>query len=238
MAFQGCWVSNRYCHNREDTVGTAQRSEGQKSAAFLPPTWCRPHSSVTGPAQQSIVHGLSQKGSLCSLSSTQQGHRVIPHPAGYSQVSDAPLHLKDQAVQTEVISYLAVHSDFDTSHDIPQESRELLKQLGAQEQSQGLKHSSAQLQEQESLQQLSRTNEAIQGLHRKVAELQQQLCWQVQDMENLQAELAQARQESTKQAEKIAAYNTHRQQLHREMRRMQTFREQSKQEVRMSQVFL
>ncbi|XP_077041001.1 polyamine-modulated factor 1-binding protein 1 isoform X2 [Agelaius phoeniceus] len=50
-------------------------------------------------------------------------------------------------------------------------------------------------------------------------------------MENLQAELAQARQESTKQAEKIAAYKTHRQQLHRELRRTQTFKEQSKQET-------
>ncbi|XP_053843319.1 polyamine-modulated factor 1-binding protein 1 isoform X1 [Vidua macroura] len=156
------------------------------------------------------------------------------------KVSDAPLHLKDQAVQTEVTSYLAAHCGFDTSHDIPQDSRELLKQLGAWEQSQGLQYSPAQLQEQlgatqaqeqQSLQQLSRTNEAIQGLHRKVAELQQQLCWQVQDMENLQAELAQARQESTKQAEKIAAYKTHRQQLHRELRRMQTFKEQSKQEA-------
>lgn len=65
-----------------------------------------------------------------------------------------------------------------------------------------------------------------------------QLCWQVQDMDNLQAELAQARQESTKQAEKIAAYKTHRQQLHRELRKMQSFKEQSKKEVRMSQVFL
>ncbi|XP_068059415.1 polyamine-modulated factor 1-binding protein 1 isoform X2 [Anomalospiza imberbis] len=156
------------------------------------------------------------------------------------KVSDAPLHLKYQAVQTEVTSYLAAHSDFDTSHDIPQDSRELLKQLGAQEQSQGLQYSptrlqeqlgATQAQEQQSLQQLSRTNEAIQGLHRKVAELQQQLCWQVQDMENLQAELAQARQESTKQAEKIADYKTHRQQLHRELRKMQTFKEQSKQET-------
>lgn len=155
-------------------------------------------------------------------------------------------------------------------------------QLGAQKQSQGMQYSPARLQEQlgatqaqeqQSLQQLSRTNEAIQGLHRQVAELQQQvrarhdstgmqpqshtpllppgeaqpwpitlsapqLCWQVQDMENLQEELAQARQESTKQAEKIAAYKTHRQQLHQELRRMQTFWEQSKREVRMSQVFL
>ncbi|XP_030811597.1 uncharacterized protein LOC115907706 [Camarhynchus parvulus] len=111
-----------------------------------------------------------------------------------------------------------------------------LEQLGAQKQSQGLQYSPARLQEQlgatqaqeqQSLQQLSRTNEAIQGLHRKVAELQQQLCWQVQDMENLQAELAQAWQESTKQAEKIAAYKTHRQQLYREPRRMQTFKEQT-----------
>ncbi|XP_064242294.1 polyamine-modulated factor 1-binding protein 1 isoform X2 [Passer domesticus] len=172
------------------------------------------------------------------------------------KVSDAPLHLKDQAVQTEVTSYLAGHSYFDISHDIPQESRELLKQgrahstrpaealpslqLGAQEQSQGLQYSPARLQEQlaatraqeqQGLQQLSRTNEAIQGLQRKVAELQQQLCWQVQDMEKLQAELAQARQESTKQAEKIAAYKTQRHQLHRELRRMQTFKEQSKQET-------
>lgn len=104
---------------------------GQKPAAFLPPTWCRPHSSVTGPAQQPIVHGLSQKGSFCSLSSIQQGHRVTPHPAGYSQVSDTPLHLKDQAVQTEVTSYFTGHSDVDTSHDIPKESRELLKQVSA-----------------------------------------------------------------------------------------------------------
>ncbi|XP_039552426.1 polyamine-modulated factor 1-binding protein 1 [Passer montanus] len=58
-----------------------------------------------------------------------------------------------------------------------------------------------------------------------------QLCWQVQDMEKLQAELAQARQESTKQAEKIAAYKTQRHQLHQELRRMQTFKEQSKQET-------
>ncbi|XP_056356654.1 polyamine-modulated factor 1-binding protein 1 isoform X2 [Oenanthe melanoleuca] len=155
------------------------------------------------------------------------------------KISDASLDLKDQAVQTEVTSYLAAHSDFDTSH-IPPETRELLKQLGAQEQSQGLQHSPAQLpeqlgatqaQEQQGLQQLSRDKEAIQGLHQKVAELQQQLCWQVQDMENLQAELDQAQQESAKQAEKIAAYKTHRQQLHRQLRKMQSFKVQSKQKT-------
>lgn len=57
-------------------------------------------------------------------------------------------------------------------------------QLGTQEQSQGLQHSPAwlqeqlgatQAQEQQSLQQLSRAKEAIQGLHRKVVELQQQV---------------------------------------------------------------
>lgn len=75
-----------------------------------------------GPAQQPIVHGLFQKGSFCSLSSTQHGQRVIPHPAGYSQVGDTPLHLKDQAVQTEVTSYF-------TGPSIPKEHRELLKQV-------------------------------------------------------------------------------------------------------------
>ncbi|KFO63403.1 Polyamine-modulated factor 1-binding protein 1, partial [Corvus brachyrhynchos] len=54
---------------------------------------------------------------------------------------------------------------------------------------------------------------------------------QVQDIDNLQAELAEARQESTKQAEKIAAYMTHRQQLHLELRKMQSFKKQSKQET-------
>ncbi|XP_005052270.1 PREDICTED: polyamine-modulated factor 1-binding protein 1 isoform X2 [Ficedula albicollis] len=156
------------------------------------------------------------------------------------KISDASLDLKDQAVQTEVTSYLAAHSDFDSSHDIPPETRELLKQLGAQGQSQGLQHSPARLpeqmgatqaQEQQGLQQLSRDKEAIQGLHQKVAELQQQLCWQVQDMENLQAELDQAQQESAKQAEKIAAYKTHRQQLHRQLRKMQSFKEQNKQKT-------
>ncbi|KAL2300058.1 hypothetical protein Nmel_012017 [Mimus melanotis] len=155
------------------------------------------------------------------------------------KISDAPLDLKDQAVQTEV-TYLAAHSDFDTSHDIPQESRELLKQLEAQEQSRGLQHSPAQLpeqlratqaQEQQGLQQLSTDKDAIQGLHQKVAELQQQLCWQVQDIESLQAELAQAQRESTKQAEKIAAYKTHRQQLHRQLRKMKSFKEHSKQQI-------
>lgn len=52
---------------------------------------------------------------------------MILDPAGYSQVSDAPLHLKDQAVQIEITSYLAVQSHFDTSHDVPEEHRELLK---------------------------------------------------------------------------------------------------------------
>lgn len=57
-------------------------------------------------------------------------------------------------------------------------------QLGAQKESQGLQHSPAQLpeqlgatqaQEQQGLQQLSRDNEGIQGLHRTVAKLQQQV---------------------------------------------------------------
>lgn len=65
-----------------------------------------------------------------------------------------------------------------------------------------------------------------------------QLCWQVQDVENLQAELAKARQESTKQVDKTAAYKTHRQQLHQELRKKQSFKEQSKQEVRRFQVLL
>lgn len=56
---------------------------------------------------------------------------MILDPAGYSQVSDAPLHLKDQAVQTEITSYLAAQSHFDTSHDVPEEHRELLKQVSA-----------------------------------------------------------------------------------------------------------
>lgn len=152
-------------------------------------------------------------------------------------------------------------------------------QLGTQKLSQGLEHSPAQLQEQlgatqaqeqQTVQQLSRAKEAIQDLHRKVAELQQQvrartgmqpqsqtpllpsgeaqlwpttlpapqLCWQEQDVENVQAELAKAWQESTKQVAKIAAYKTHRQQLHQELRKKQSFKEQSKQEVRRSQVFL
>lgn len=55
---------------------------------------------------------------------------MIPHPAGYPQINAKPLHLKDQAVQTEITSSLAAHSDFDTSHDIP-ESRELFKQVSA-----------------------------------------------------------------------------------------------------------
>ncbi|XP_071297065.1 polyamine-modulated factor 1-binding protein 1 isoform X1 [Agelaius tricolor] len=69
-----------------------------------------------------------------------------------------------------------------------QQFQALMGKLEAQKQSQGLQYSPARLQEQlgatqaqeqQSLHQLSRTNEAIQGLHRKVAELQQQLCWQV-----------------------------------------------------------
>ncbi|TRZ15445.1 hypothetical protein HGM15179_011692 [Zosterops borbonicus] len=156
------------------------------------------------------------------------------------KVSDTPLHLKDQAVQTEVTSYFTSHSDVDTSHDIPKESRELLKQLGAQKLSQGLQHSPAQLQEQlgatqaqeqQSVQQLSQAKEAIQGLHRKVEELQQQLCWQVRDVEDLQEELAKTLQESTNQVDKIAAYKTHKQRLLRKIRKMQSFKEQSKQEI-------
>ncbi|KAF4789260.1 polyamine modulated factor 1 binding protein 1 [Turdus rufiventris] len=151
------------------------------------------------------------------------------------KISDAAVELKDQAVQTEV-TYLAANSDFDTSHNIPQDTRELLKQLGAQKESQGLQHSPAQLpeqlgatqaQEQQGLQQLSRDNEGIQGLHRTVAKLQQQ----VQDMENFQTELAQVQQQNSKQAEKTAAYKTHRQQLHRQRRKMQSFKKQSKQKT-------
>ncbi|KFP79508.1 Polyamine-modulated factor 1-binding protein 1, partial [Acanthisitta chloris] len=54
---------------------------------------------------------------------------------------------------------------------------------------------------------------------------------QVQDMANLQAELAQAQQGNTKQEEKIAAYKEQRQQLYRELRKMQSSQEQSKQEA-------
>ncbi|KAJ7400630.1 polyamine-modulated factor 1-binding protein 1 [Pitangus sulphuratus] len=184
-----------------------------------------------------IVRGLTLSGSISSPSSAQQGHRVIPHPTGYPQVSDASLHLKDQAVQTEVTSNMAAHSHSVTSHDIPVESRKLLEQLGTQEQSQDLQHSPAQLQEQlgateaqkkQSLQQLSGAEETIQGPHQEVVELQQQLCGQVQDTANLQKELAQARRQSTKQEKKIAVHKTQSQQLHQGLRK--SSQEQRKQE--------
>ncbi|KFP56755.1 Polyamine-modulated factor 1-binding protein 1, partial [Cathartes aura] len=60
---------------------------------------------------------------------------------------------------------------------------------------------------------------------------------QVQDMATLQAELAQAQQEKSKQEEKIAAYEEQRQQLHWELRKLQGSQEQSKQEVSVSQAF-
>ncbi|XP_027759176.1 zinc finger protein 853-like isoform X1 [Empidonax traillii] len=153
------------------------------------------------------------------------------------KVSDASLHLKDQAVQTEVTSNVAAHSHSVTSHDIPAESRKLLEQLGTQEQSQDLQHSPAQLQEQlgateaqkkQSLQQLSGAEETIQGPHQEVVELQQQLCGQVQDTANLQKELAQARRQSTKQDKKIAVHKTQSQQLHQGLRK--SSQEQRKQE--------
>lgn len=65
-----------------------------------------------------------------------------------------------------------------------------------------------------------------------------QLCWQVRDVEDLQEELAKTLQESTNQVDKIATYKTHKQRLLRKIRKMQSFKEQSKQEVRRSQVFL
>ncbi|XP_027759196.1 transcription factor SPT20 homolog isoform X3 [Empidonax traillii] len=148
------------------------------------------------------------------------------------KVSDASLHLKDQAVQTEVTSNVAAHSHSVTSHDIPAESRKLLEQ-----QSQDLQHSPAQLQEQlgateaqkkQSLQQLSGAEETIQGPHQEVVELQQQLCGQVQDTANLQKELAQARRQSTKQDKKIAVHKTQSQQLHQGLRK--SSQEQRKQE--------
>lgn len=64
-----------------------------------------------------------------------------------------------------------------------------------------------------------------------------QLHVQVQDMATLQAELAQAQQEKSKQEEKIAAYEEQRQQLHWELRKLQGSQEQSKQEVSVSQAF-
>ncbi|KAJ7415888.1 polyamine modulated factor 1 binding protein 1 [Willisornis vidua] len=135
------------------------------------------------------------------------------------KISDASLQLKDQAVQTEFISN-AAQSHSDTSHDIPVESRQQLEQLGTQEQSQGLQHSPAQLQEQsgatqaqkqQSLQQLGRAKETIQGLHQEVEELQQQV-------------------------RKTAVCETQRQQLHPKLRRMQSFQEQSKQEERLQEL--
>ncbi|XP_017671811.1 PREDICTED: antigen LPMC-61-like isoform X2 [Lepidothrix coronata] len=151
------------------------------------------------------------------------------------KVSDAPLHLKDQAVQTEVTSNVAAHSHSVTSHNIPVESRKLLEQ-----ENQGPHHSPAQLQEQlgatkaqkqQSLQQLSGAEETIQGPHQEVVELQQQLCGQVQDTANLQEELTQAWRESTKQEKKITVHKTQRQQLHQGLRK--SSQQQSKPEERL-----
>ncbi|XP_032557269.1 tropomyosin-like isoform X3 [Chiroxiphia lanceolata] len=150
------------------------------------------------------------------------------------KVSDASLHLKDQAVQTEVTSNVAAHSHSVTSHDIPVENRKLLEQ-----ENQGPQHSPAQLQElgatkaqeQQSLQQLSGAEETIQGPHKEVVELQQQLCGQAQDTANLQEELAQARRESTKQEKKIAVHKTQWQQLHQGLRK--SSQQQSKPEERL-----
>ncbi|KAK2545594.1 Pmfbp1 [Columba livia] len=151
---------------------------------------------------------------------------------------------KDEAVQTEVTSYVATHSHSNSSCEILREHRELLQQLGAQEeQSQGLRHSLAQLQEelgaaqaqeQQSLQQLSRAKETIQDLQQEVASKRKhlaELVQQVQDMATLQAELARAQQEKAKQEEKIANYEEQRQQLHWELRKLQGSQEQSKQEA-------
>ncbi|KFV49632.1 Polyamine-modulated factor 1-binding protein 1, partial [Gavia stellata] len=55
---------------------------------------------------------------------------------------------------------------------------------------------------------------------------------QMQDIATLQAELAQTQQEKAKQEEKVAAYEEQRQQLHCELRKLQGFQEQSKQEAR------
>ncbi|XP_027502634.1 transcription factor SPT20 homolog isoform X3 [Corapipo altera] len=151
------------------------------------------------------------------------------------KVSDAPLQLKNQAVQTEVTSNVAAHSHSVTSHNIPVESRKLLEQ-----ENQGPQHSPTQLQEQlgateaqeqQSLQQLSGAEETIQGPHKEVVELQQQLCGQVQDAANLQKELAQARRESTKQEKKIAVHKTQQQQLHQGLRK--SSQQQSKPEERL-----
>ncbi|KAM6380686.1 polyamine-modulated factor 1-binding protein 1 isoform 1-T1 [Pluvialis apricaria] len=123
-------------------------------------------------------------------------------------------------------------------------------QLRAQEeQSQGLRHSLARLQEelgatciqkQQSLQQLSEAKETIQDLHQEVACNRKhlaELLQQVQDMATLQAELAQAKQEKAKQEEKIGAYEEQRKQLQWELRKLQGAQEQSKQEVSTSQAF-
>ncbi|KAM6380687.1 polyamine-modulated factor 1-binding protein 1 isoform 2-T2 [Pluvialis apricaria] len=117
-------------------------------------------------------------------------------------------------------------------------------QLRAQEeQSQGLRHSLARLQEelgatciqkQQSLQQLSEAKETIQDLHQEVACNRKhlaELLQQVQDMATLQAELAQAKQEKAKQEEKIGAYEEQRKQLQWELRKLQGAQEQSKQEA-------
>ncbi|XP_027540897.1 nuclear transcription factor Y subunit beta-like isoform X2 [Neopelma chrysocephalum] len=154
------------------------------------------------------------------------------------KVSDASLHLKDEAAQTEVTSNVAAHSHSVTSPNIPVESRKLLEQLGTQE-NEGPQHSPAQLQQlgatkaqkQQSLQQLSGAEETIQGPHQEVVELQQQLCGQVQDTANLQEKLAQARRESTKQEKNIAVLKTQRQQLHQGLRK--SSQQQSKQEERL-----
>ncbi|XP_048173043.1 uncharacterized protein LOC125332320 [Corvus hawaiiensis] len=65
----------------------------------------------------------------CAVEQEQQDLVILMQQfqALMGKVSDAPLHLKDQAVQTEITSYLAAQSHFDTSHDIPEEHRELLK---------------------------------------------------------------------------------------------------------------
>ncbi|XP_051661630.1 transcription factor SPT20 homolog isoform X2 [Manacus candei] len=151
------------------------------------------------------------------------------------KVSDASLHLKDQAVQTEVTSNMAAHSHSVTSHNIPVESRKLLEQ-----ENQGPQYSPAQLQEQlgateaqkqQSLHQLSGAEETIQGPHQEVVELQQQLCGQVQGTANLQEELARARRESTKQEKKSAVHKTQQQQLHQGLRK--SSQQQSKPEERL-----
>lgn len=108
-------------------MGTAEIRSQQPSC--LPPGAGHIPLSQTLPSSP-LSMGCPKKAPSAA-SALHNGHRVIPHPAGYSQVSNAPLHLKDQAVQTEVTSCSAAHSDFDTSNDIPQDSRELLKQVSA-----------------------------------------------------------------------------------------------------------